>query len=172
MSSVQNFPKGLSLLNDLEETQSRFLSLLDRLPDDAFDQSSPGAGWTLKEEMVHIVQVLELMPAGIERAVKGGGRSLLAVVPPGFRGWVNGHILIPLKARHATRGTIAAAYREAHKTLVSLLGNLNDADWEQGMPFPREYRTVLQMAYRPVEHFEEHEAHIRACLDRVGSSSL
>lgn len=126
-------------------------------------------GWTLKEEMVHIVQVLELMLDGIERAIKGGRRSTLAIIPPGIRSWVNGQIIIPIKAKNETRATIAAAYQDAHKILVNLLVKLKDADWKKGMPYPRKFRTVEQMAYHQVEHFEEHEVHIRRCL-KMGSN--
>ncbi len=34
----------------------------------------------------------------------------------------------------------------------------------RGAYFPREYRTVEQMAHRPAEHFAEHAAHLRHVL--------
>jgi len=152
------------LKNKLEETQIKFLRLLAGISDTDLTKKWVDEGWTIKEELVHVVQVLELIPSGIERAFKGDRRSWLGFIPAGFRGWVNGHIIIPRKAEGETRETIAQAYRDAHKILIDKMKMVNEDDWEKGMPYPRKYRTVEQIAYRPVEHFEEHEAHINQLL--------
>ncbi len=154
----------------LEQVQLRFLRLLEEIPEGDWDRKPAGRGWTIKQEMVHVVQVLELLPAGIERACRGGERSLLGLVPPGLRNWMNGRIIIPLRAKDETRESIARAYRAANQTLVSILEKLAPEDWAKGMPYPRRYRTVEQMAYRPVEHFAEHEAHIRRSIETAGDS--
>lgn len=147
--------------NKLEEVKHDFLRLLEEIPDIDWDRKLSGEGWTAKQEMVHIVQVLQVLPAGIKRARAGGKRSLLGFVPAAIRSWINGRILIPLKARKETRESIARTYKEAHKEFVRILGELTETDLRKGMPYPRKYRTVAQMAYRPVEHFKEHEAHLR-----------
>ena len=154
-----------SAQDKLEKVQSKFLCLLEEIPDRDWNRKFAGESWTIKQEMVHIVQVLQVLPAGIERASKGGKRSFLGSVPAGLRNWVNGHIIIPLKAKNETRESIARAYQDANKALVSTLEKLTEKDWNKGMPYPRKYRTVEQMAYRPVEHFEEHEAHLRRLLE-------
>ena len=56
----------------LETVQSRFLRLLEEIPDPDWDRKIPGEGWTIKQQMVHIVQALEVLPAGIARASQGG----------------------------------------------------------------------------------------------------
>ena len=149
---------------NLEEVQLKFLRLLEEIPDIEWDRKLYGEGWTIKQELVHIVQVLQVIPIGIKHARSGGKRSLLGFVPAGIRGWVNGHIIVPRKAKKETRASIARAYREAHNELIRILDQLTEADLSKGMPYPRKYRTVEQMAYRPVEHFDEHEAHIRQLL--------
>jgi len=153
------------LLDKLEETRTRFVDLLEEIPDNELDKKWTGEGWTIKEELVHIVQVVGVIPAGIERASKGKRRSTLGFIPAGLRGWVNGQLIIPRRARNQTRETIKESYREAHEILVSTLAKLQESDWEKGMPYPRKFRTIEQMAYRPVEHFEAHEAHIRQLLE-------
>jgi hypothetical protein len=115
--------------------------------------------------MVHIVQALQVLPVGIERVSKGGKRSFLGFIPSGLRNWANGHIIIPLKARTVTRESITKAYRKANKVLFRVLETLTEEDWDKGMPYPSKYRTVEQMAYRPIEHFEEHETHLRKKLE-------
>lgn len=153
------------LQGKLEEVQIKFLHLLAEIPDRDLERKPGDESWTVKEELVHIVQVIEVIPAGIERASKGGKRSFLGLVPSGVRSWLNGQIIIPQKAKNQTRETIKRAYQDAHKILVSKLEKLHEEDWEKGMPYPRKYRSVEQMAYRPIEHFEEHEAHLRRLLD-------
>ena len=154
----------ISIQNELEEVKRKFIQLLGEIPDRDMDHKFRGEGWTVRQEMVHIVQVLQVLPTGIRRASTGGKRSLLGFVPGGIRSWVNGHILIPLKARNETGESIAISYTEAHKEFVGILGELTESDLRKGMPYPRKFRTVEQMASRPIEHFEEHEGHLRQLL--------
>jgi uncharacterized damage-inducible protein DinB len=151
--------------DQLQAVETRFCRLLGEIPESDWDSKPAEGGWTARQQLVHMVQVLEVLPAGIRRASTGGKRSLLGSVPPGLRSWVNGHIIIPLKAKDETRESIAHAYQAANQVLISTLEQLGEEDWAKGMPYPSQYRTVEQMAYRPVEHFEEHEAHLRRVSD-------
>jgi DinB family protein len=148
----------------LERVRLRFLSLLDKIPEKDWDRHLPGEGWTIKQEMVHMVQVLNVLPNGIRRASKGGERSILAIVPTHLRSWFNGHIIVPFMARSATRQSTGEAYSKAHGTLVKILEVLPEEAWGKGMPYPKKYRTVEQMALRPIEHFEEHLVHLQNVL--------
>lgn len=149
---------------ELEKVRLRFLHLLDEVPEKDWNHRFPGEGWTIKQEMVHMVQVLNIIPTGIRRASTGRVRSFLAIVPAGLRGWVNGHVVVPLMSLNATRATIADKYNKAHTALVALLEALPEGSWSKGMPYPKKYRTVEQMAHRPAEHFEEHVGHLRNVL--------
>jgi len=152
------------LQDKLEDVKNKFLRLLEDIPDKDLERKQIDETWTIKEELVHIIQVVEVIPSGIERASQGHQRSWLGFIPASLRSSVNGRIIIPQKAKNETRETIARAYQEAHKILISKLETLKDDDWKKGMPYPRKYRTVAQMAYRPVGHFEEHEVHIHRLL--------
>jgi len=138
--------------------------LLDKISEKDWNRRLLGEGWTIKQEMVHIVQVLNVLPNGIKRASKGGRRSILAIVPTGLRSWFNGYIVIPFMARNATRQTTSEAYNKAHIALLEILEALPENAWSKGMPYPKKYRTVEQMAFRPVEHFEEHMEHLQNVL--------
>jgi hypothetical protein len=72
----------------LEAVQSKFLHLLEEIPDRDWDSKLAGENWTIKQEMVHMVQVLQVLPAGIKRASKGGKRSFLGSIPADLRNWV------------------------------------------------------------------------------------
>ena len=160
----------MNIRSELEEVRKNFLRLSGLIPNEALDRKFPGEGWTIKQELVHIVQALEILPKGIRRAVMGKGRSALSFIPTGVRSWFNGFILIPLASRRATRTSIAQAYEQAFNTLLDLLKELPEEAWDKGAAYPRQYRTVEQMAHRPAEHFEEHSAHLCRLLniDRKG----
>ena len=153
-----------AILEELENVRLKFLHLLDEVSEKDWNRRFPGEGWTIKQEMVHIVQVLDIIPAGIRRASAGRARSFLAIVPAGLRSWVNGHIVVPSMSRNATRASLADQYNKAHNALVDLLMALPENAWSKGMPYPKKYRTVEQMAHRPAEHFEEHSDHLRNVL--------
>ncbi len=148
----------------LENVRIRFLHLLDEISEKDWNRRFPDEGWSIKQEMVHIVQVLNVLPNGIKRASEGGRRSILAIVPTNLRSWFNGHIIIPFMARNATRQTTAEAYNKAHSALLDILEELPEGAWSKGMPYPKKYRTVEQMALRPAEHFEEHLEHLQNVL--------
>jgi hypothetical protein len=150
-----------AILEELDKARLKFLHLLDEVSEKDWNRRFPGEGWTIKQEMVHIVQVLNVIPDGIRRASTGRVRSFLAFVPAGLRSWVNGHVVIPMMAINATHASLANNYNKAHTTLVDLLVTLPEEAWSKGMPYPKKYRTVEQMAHRPVEHFEEHLGHLR-----------
>ena len=148
----------------LERVRYKFHCLLDNISEKDWNCRFPGEGWKIKQEMVHIVQVLNVLPKGIKRASKGGRSSILAFVPTGLRSWFNGYIVIPFLARNATRQTTSEAYNKAHIVLLEILEALPEDAWSKGMPYPKKYRTVEQMAFRPVEHFEEHVEHLQNVL--------
>lgn len=149
---------------ELEKVRPRFLHVLDEIPEKDWNRRFPGEAWTIKQEMVHITQVLNVLPNGIQRASRGGRRSILAIVPTSLRSWVNGYIVVPFMARGATRQSIAEAYSKAHNSLLGILKELPEDAWNKSTPYPRKYRTVEQMAHRPAEHFEEHLGHLKSLL--------
>jgi hypothetical protein len=153
-----------SIRKELEETRRAFLEFLNGIPDRDLDRAQPGEGWTAKQEMMHITQVLHVIPAGILQAHLGRKRSVLSFIPAHLRSWVNGHIIIPVVSRQATRDSIAESYRKAHTVLVNMLENLPEEAWSKGTNYPGQYRTVEQMAHRPAEHFTVHADHLRRVL--------
>ncbi len=120
--------------------------------------------------MIHVVQVIKALRGAIDRAVTGRGPSFLSVVPSPVRNVINGRLVVPFMARRATRESIASAYQEAHEALLAMLEKLPEKAWSKGIPFPRRYRTVEELARRPVEHFDEHDVHIRRVLMLEGNN--
>ncbi|MFC1878572.1 DinB family protein [Chloroflexota bacterium] len=159
-------PSGrfMKIKDELADVRQKFNWLLYQIPDGDWDLKLPGEAWTAKEEMMHIVQALEVLPKGINKAVGKSSRSILSFIPSELRGRVNGYIIIPLRSIGATKKSIADAYDQAYNAITKILANLPEDAWDKGAAYPRQYRTVEQMAHRPMEHFEEHSAHLCSVL--------
>jgi DinB superfamily len=154
----------LSNRDELESVRLAFHRLLNDIPEKDWDRRLPDEGWTARQEMAHITQIIRLLPVGIRRATSSRKRSMLNFIPERLRRWVNGYIIVPRMYRLATRASIAEAYEAAHRNLLSILQALPEEAWSKSAFYPRQYRTVEQMAHRPAEHFQEHEAHLRRVL--------
>jgi hypothetical protein len=162
--SFDTHSKFLLIQSELEKVRSEFLDLLYQISENAWNRRFPGEGWTAKQEMCHMAQAVGILPGGIHRALQGKQKSALAFIPTRIRSWVNGYILIPAISRKATRDSIAKKYEEGHQSLLSILETMSGEGWKKGTNYPRQYRTVEQIAYRPVEHFKEHASHLRRVL--------
>ncbi len=150
--------------DELEGVRLEFLRLLHEISDSDWDRRLPGEGWTARQEMAHVTQVLQLLPVGIRRAATGRQHSALSAVPERLRQWANGYLIVPVRYRSATRASLASDYEQAHAALLKVLRDVPEDAWGRGAYFPRQYRTVEQMAHRPAEHFAEHAAHLRHVL--------
>lgn len=173
VSTIMPSPETSQFLlarDQLERTRLAFVELLGSISESDWDHPLQGEGWTIKQEMLHMVQVIKALRGAVNRAVTGRGPSLLSVVPSPVRNIVNGRLIVPIMARRATQESVASAYQEAHEALLATLKELPEEAWNRGIPFPRRYRTVEELAYRPVEHFDEHAAHIRRVLMMNGNN--
>ncbi len=157
-------PKFLEIQIELEGVRREFLELLAQIPQGAWDHRIPGEGWTAKQEMYHIAQAISILPGGIRGALQGKQKSALAFIPAGLRSWINGYVIIPLLSRNASRESIEKKYADGHRLLLNLLETIPEDSWQKGTHYPRQYRTIEQIARRPVEHFREHASHLRRVL--------
>ena len=146
---------------ELVDVKKEFISLVKETSEDYWERKFKGEIWTIKEEMVHIVQALQILPKGINRAITESGRSFLSYIPSGLRGWVNGYIIVPRLARKLTSESLINEYEKAHIALLLTLERISGKDWQKGTKYPQKFRTVEEMFHRPKEHFEEHARNIR-----------
>jgi len=149
---------------ELVDVRKEFTSLVQEISEGNWERKIQGEPWTIKEEMVHIVQALQVLPKGINRAITESGRAFLSYIPSGLRGWANGYIIVPRLAKKLTREALIKAYQEAHIDLLLTLEKVSAEDWQKGAKYPQKYRTVEEMFHRPKEHFEEHASNIRRKL--------
>ena len=79
---------------ELVEVRKEFTLLVKEISEDNWEGKIKGETWSIKEELVHIVQALQVLPKGVNQAITESGRSLLSYIPSGLRGWVNGYIVV------------------------------------------------------------------------------
>ena len=79
---------------ELVEVRKEFTLLVKEISEDNWEGKINGETWSIKEELVHIVQALQVLPKGVNQAIKESGQSLLSYIPSGLRGWVNGYIVV------------------------------------------------------------------------------
>jgi hypothetical protein len=89
--------------SDREEVKKKFLWLVYETSENDWGRKVAGEAWAAKEVLVHIVQVLEVLPKGKRLAVQNGKRSILSNVLSMIRSWVNGYPVIPILAKLSTR---------------------------------------------------------------------
>ena len=159
-----------AIRSQLEAMRGAFHALLNSISDNDLGRLTSGNTWSVKAELVHVIQAAQFVPGGIDQARQGRRTSLLSMVPTGLRDWVNGEILIPMLARHATRESIAQDYDRVHAQMIAKLDALSVEELDRGTTFLGRYRTVEQIFHRPVEHFQEHAAHIRQSLNINGKN--
>ncbi len=157
-------PQFLQARNQLEPARLAFLELLEAISDSDWDRPVQGERWTVKQEMTHVVQVMKAVQGAVDRAVTGRRFSFLSAVSTIARNVINGYLIVPILAKEATQESVARAYQEAHEGLLATLEGLPEEAWSRSTSFPRRYRTVDELAYRPVEHFDEHVAHVHRVL--------
>jgi len=156
--------------SQLEAMRGAFHALLNSISDNDLERVIPGNEWSTKAELVHVLQATQFVPGGIDQARQGRRTSLLSMIPTGLRDWVNGHLLIPILARNATRASIARDYDRVHAQMIAKLDALSVEELDKGTTYLGQYRTIEQIFYRPVEHFQEHAAHIRQSLNIDGKN--
>ncbi len=146
---------------ELVNVKKEFILLVQELSGNNWERKIEGETWTIKEELVHVVQALQVLPKGINLAISDRSRSLLSYVPSGIRSWVNGYVLVPSLARKLTSETLIQEYEKAHIALLLTLEKISKEDWQKGTKYPQKYRTIEEMFHRTREHFDEHEGNIR-----------
>lgn len=159
-----------AIRTQLQAIRGAFHTLLNSISDRDLERVMPGNRWSTKAELVHVVQAAQFVPGGIDQARRGQRTSLLSLAPAGLRDWVNGFILVPMLARNATRESIARDYDRVHAQMLAKLDSISIDELDKGTTFLGRYRTIEQIFHRPIEHFQEHAAHIRQGLNIDGAN--
>jgi hypothetical protein len=142
-----------TLRSGLEDTRTRFHTLLDSVPDDRWRQKSPGSAWNIGEVFVHLVWALEYLPQEVARARRGKGMfnfPKLLADPASY--WI-----IRWTARKATRESIGRRYDAAMKATIRALDEVKESEWALGARFYGEgFYTVADLFQTPAHHLVDH----------------
>ena len=160
----------ISLKNKLEATHTAFHSLLDEIPDEAWERPSRNPAWNIREIAYHITIAVSMLPNDIRLLRRGSLLARLAKIPPSLFNWFNER-LTRRAARQQTKQSIAQRYDQAHANVLQLLDTIQEDEWQLSAKYPalNEYmpggqHTIAMMFDYLNLHFQEHAADIRAVL--------
>lgn len=150
----------VELQAELETTRAAFHRLLAEIPPSAWQQKGVGSAWTVREEMWHICWGMRFMLDLIKNAHRGIG---LPRPPMLFADRLN-VLYTRLRARSATRRSIADRYDKTHQAVLDTLSSLRAEEWEILVRVFGQEQTIAYLFHGISHHFHEHAARIRPLL--------
>jgi uncharacterized protein (TIGR03083 family) len=145
---------------DLTDAQANLLAVLDRIGPDDWSRPSPNEGWTVRDLLCHVATAeVGFVPSLKKMAAGGGG------VPDDFdpNRWNAGQLR---RRAEASVGELRADLESAHKAMLALLNELDDAALDQTGRLSSGGVGSLEDAFRLVaRHKRSHTADIAAALD-------
>ena len=150
----------------LEQTRRRFHELVGSLSDDDLALESAVSRWTVKEVLCHMSRVMEIAFAMmVRRARKNKGMPKL--LHTRLARWLN-YMAAKQAAKGADRAEVLRRYDAATAKMVSLLGQVDDTQWENKTAFPSGTPLTMERIFSEVipGHFAAHAAEIEETVAR------
>lgn len=164
--------QSAAIRDELDDTRYAFYVLLGGITEAELDRPT-GFLWTIRAELIHIIQVNGLLPRQINQARRLAAQtSLLPTLPfsANFQDWVNEYLMIPVLAPRVTRGSLARHYDLAYARIQGLLTEIGPTEWGKGVFIQGGVdQTVEDLFHRPARHFQKHADRIQSRLERIRS---
>lgn len=156
----------------LERTRRSFHQLVASLSDDQLALESVVTHWTVLEVLCHMSRVMEIaFTMMVRRARKNKGMP--KVLHTRFARRLN-YLSAKLAARGASRDEVLRRYDTANAKMVSLLGQVDDTQWENRTAFPSGTPLTMERIFSEVipGHFAAHAAEIEETVAKSEGHSF
>ena len=147
-----------AIRHELEDTRAAFHALLAAIPDDAWERPTSNPAWNVRQMLYHIILAVEMLPQDVKLIRKGR-----LISPPAWLFNFANIYLTRWRARNHSRESLAAAYDDAHATVLELMDGIQDDEWsltgnypDLGGGLPGGERTIAMMFHYLSQHFQEH----------------
>ena len=159
-------PDHTVIRSELEATRLSYHNLLSEIPLSGWEAPTANPAWNVRQVMYHIVMAVRMTPQDVKLIQSGR-----FVSPPAWLfNWINTWIT-RLGARRHTPQSLAAAYDEAHNTLLGLLEELTVDQLSLSGKYPNVggymtggEQTIADILHFLPLHFKEHESDVRQAL--------
>ena len=157
-------PDKAAIRSDLETMRFAYKELVGQIGDANWKTKSAIPSWTCGQLVWHVASSVPFLAGNIEGAVNGKSRNPPAfVMPLLFK-------LSELRVRIASRkATPASVLSDMDAGMKRMLGVLDATDATKLTAVATSFgdtRMIGEMFHRPIEHFDEHAAHIRPAIGR------
>lgn len=153
----------------LETTQAAYHQLLAEIPDSAWEAPTANPEWNVRQMAWHITMAVDNLPKDIRLIRKG----MMFAPPARLLNWLNIYYT-RWGSRKATKVSVAERYDAAHARVIEVLDDLSAEELQMTGQYPDindnlpgGRHSIADMFQYLVVHFAEHEADIRAGLDRL-----
>lgn len=153
----------------LDETHSRFIELVNSIPQEHYSLPTNNPAWTVGDILFHITLGPRALALEIWLTVHMSGSYNFAMrhFPSRLFNWVNAWFGSG-RSKRVSRQSLLRAYRKAHTAIKSELKRTREEDLVKSVVYPPDFVSDLkgevsvERLFRyATGHFEEHEAAIR-----------
>ena len=154
---------------ELDETQRRFIDLVESIPESDYSLPSDNPAWTVGDILFHITLGPRALALEIWMTIYAAGlyNLLMRHFPSRFFNSVNAWFGSGRSTR-VNRQSLLKAYGEAHAVIKSRLKRTREEDLAKTAVYPLDYvsdlkgKVSVERLFRYVTgHFEEHERALR-----------
>lgn len=161
-----------SLREEIEETRLAFHALLNRIPEEAYQQPSGNSAWTVAEVLYHMSLAPRFLPSDVKmiRSQSRIYKLIPVLAPKRLFDWLNVR-MTRSGGRRASRQSLARAYDQGHKSTLRALDSISETDLQKRAHYPdwdpmlAGEITLEDLFHYIRRHFEAHKAQLTEVLE-------
>jgi hypothetical protein len=155
-------PDRAAIRAELEQVRADYHELLGSLSESDWKTKSANPAWKVGQLMWHLGFGMDFFSQAVPQCRRGKAPN-----PPGFLIDPVNNLMTRFMSRGATPESVSEKYDAAHATLLALLDEIQDDEWQKGVTTYGTWYTVESAFHGPRVHFEEHQADILQGLGRA-----
>lgn len=159
----ESFPSHTEVLSAANAAKDQFHQLFNNISQEQWDLKKAGREWTIKEIMVHVSSVLNVLPSEITLAREHRHRSLPSFVPPQSWDFLN-YCTTVINAKRFSVATLPDFYDSAHEEVLAVIKTIQPDEWDKGAFLFGRFQSVAYISQKPLPHVQFHTTQIRKII--------
>lgn len=150
------------LHKQLFDAKKTFDKTIEILTNEDWKKKCGEKPFSIGEVMMQITSSLEFLPHVIKDIRRGKGFT----PPPKIITKLIGFFFMGFLGRDLTREEIKVRYDAAHKKAISLLGTIDENDWQKKAKFFGKYETIEQVFLSYLQSFNEDMERVKTAIKK------